>query len=307
MTLISKDEWVSEPLMLGRSELLQGADGRKWSLSARSSVVRHVVKVEETWFPQPDGYKESAVIENLVIDGRDHGVTGILLDNVCKCQIRNVTIKNCDVGIHIRLRNGLWSESNCLRHIRMENVNKGILFTTTGPGDVTKKLPGDSAAFTTIDDVRIELADRNGTVGIQVGGKQIIYDPYTAPADKDNTCIAPYSGRIRANVWVKNSDGVGLKLVNGELGYGQTHLTVHKLGAKGGIGVDLHEFDPTALWNYNSGFAYRPIWKNQRLTFDTNTGSFVDKGFMLVTSNIQTPIHNPANRETDIQTKIFPP
>jgi len=57
----------------------------------------------------------------------------------------------------------------------MENVKKGIVFTTTGlyvEGSVSR--PGNSAAFTTIEDVDIELANHSDAVGIQMGGTQIV-------------------------------------------------------------------------------------------------------------------------------------
>jgi len=55
----------------------------------------------------------------------------------------------------------------------MVNVEKGIVFITTGK--YSDGRPGNSAAFTTIEDVDITLADNvNDCVGIQIGGAQNI-------------------------------------------------------------------------------------------------------------------------------------
>lgn len=37
--------------------------------------------------------------------------------------------------------------------------------------------------------------------------------------DVVDTRIAPYSSRIRANVWLGSNGGTGLKILNGNLGY----------------------------------------------------------------------------------------
>jgi len=336
--VINYDQTVNVSKFVGRNDLLQGAEGRKYVLTAGNGLMGSVVKVEDTWFPSLNAYVESAVVENLVIDGAGKGVTGILLENVCKCQIRNITIRNCDVGIHIRNKKGLWSEGNCLKHIRMENVTKGIIFTTSGrylnPNYPTysdvEVYPGDSAGFTTIDDVGIGLADNASAVGIQVGGIKTVNDPdglndktdmFTyIDSNGDNkelpNIIGPYSSRIRANVWLGASGGAGLKLINGNLSYGQSHLTVHNnYNSPNAIGIDLQEFkkelySPTYNTKYPNG-VYRPIWENQ---FSTYTGvypnnSVFNGGFMLVTSNITSTnaVRKPlnVNVETDVITKVF--
>ena len=104
---------------------------------------------------------------------------------VSEFMICNVTICNCDVGIHVRDFEGLWSECNTLKHIRMENVKKGIVFTTTGY--YSDLCPGNSAAFTTIEDVDIGLANDIDAVGIQIGGKQIVNNSDPLKNDSDET------------------------------------------------------------------------------------------------------------------------
>ncbi len=286
MTIINQDTPLSQSIEMrldDTSDLLQGAEGRKFTVSASSSAVNPVVKVLSNWL-FPGVYSKSAVIENLIIDGQGKGVTGILLQNVVKCQIRNVTIRNCEVGIHLRSYYGLWSECNFLKHIRMENVTKGIVFTTTGPApDDSITYPGDSAAFTTIDDVGISLANRSDAVGIQIGGIQTTNDPLRN--DVDTTLIKPYSSRIRANVWMKSNGGTGLRVMkNGELRYAQAHLTV--TGPSNGIGIQIDDAP-------NPGDRRdRVVWHNQ---FSTFTGTYPNdtatkKGLMLVTSGINNPI-----------------
>ena len=108
--------------------------------------------------------------------------------------------------------------------------------------------------------------------------------------------------------------GTVLKLIKGLLGYAQAHLTVHKTGSLGGIGVDLQHVN-TAIVNDS-----KPIWQNQFSKMDNSlsNGELVNdtRGFMLVTSNIPqtdailipTQIDNkPVNLKTDVQTKTFPP
>ena len=315
-------------------ELLQGEEGRKYILSPLNSSVNPVVRVYG-FIPEP---KKSVLIENLIIDGGGLGVTGILLENVPHCLIRNVTIRNCEVGVHIRDRIGLWSECNVLKHIRMENVKKGIVFTTTGPhehpNDPTKTLPGASAAFTSIEDVDIGLADFSDSVGIQVGGTQLVNPFFNDPVDsyittiqtefgvpipntnpqKYTTVIMPYSSHIRARVRLgHNNGGTGLRVMNGYLHYAQAHLTVTKTGSSGGIGIDIQNHPVT------NAKQDRVIWHNQFSTFgrDTSNNEIVTKGgFMLVVgSNIATPISptlynassNPNGIHADIQIKTLPP
>lgn len=254
----------------GTSDLLQGAGSKKYTLTAASNAANPIIKLGESDFGD---YTQSMLIENLVIDGDNKGVTGILLDNVVACMIRNITIKNCDVGIHLHNHDGLWSECSYLKHIRMENVKKGILFT--GSDKINDDRPGDSAAFTTIDDVDIELKDVVGAVGIQVGD------------DTGAHFIKPYSSRMKANVRM-GGNGTGLKVKNGEITFAQAHLTVVGTPNGNGVGVDVS--------NDSS------IWHNQFSEFNL-LDSVTKKGFMLVTSGIGTPINS--TKTLDIITKTF--
>jgi hypothetical protein len=256
------------------SDLLQGAEGRKWAIIAGSSAANPLVKVQSTVFEGPDRFVHSALIENLVIDGNDQNVTGILLENVGQCQIRNVTIKNCDVGIHLKNVEGWWSECNFLKHIRMENVKTGIKFT--GSQKISNYRPGDSAAFTMIDDVDISLVNNSAAVGIQIGDGVDL--------------IKPYSSYLKASIKLGSAGGTGLKVLNGEFKFGLGHLTV--MGPSSGIGVFV-----------DSNSSVRRIWRNQFSEYTSIQGQEIAiiGGFMLVTSGISTPIQ-PSTAITDIRT-----
>jgi len=161
----------------------------------------------------PDDFAGSAVIENLVIDGNDAsgnavgGVTGLLLENVYNCVIRNITIRNCEVGIRVKLTGsaGDCSRGNRFEHIRMKNVKTGIVFE------------GVSAAkdfsYTTIDDVRISLDNRLNGVGIKIGDDNVHADLHCA--------------FIKATVWLGNGTQKGLE-VNGVLKYSLVNFEVEQ-------------------------------------------------------------------------------
>jgi hypothetical protein len=141
----------------------------------------------------------------------------------------NLTIKNCDVGIKLQLTYGAWSEFNRIEHIRMENVNTGILFTTSGPNpDNPDDFPGNSAGFTHIDDVGIKLNNTSTAVGVQIGDDI-----------NQNRTIDPYSAFIRANVWLQSAGGKGLQIKNGTLQYGLINLSVQGPSNGSGIGIDI--------------------------------------------------------------------
>jgi hypothetical protein len=117
---------------------------------------------------------KSAVIENLVIWGTGNN-TGIRLQNVYNCQIRNVTIVNCYRGIKLTATGSGWTQSNHIKHVRMAYVTNGIEFVPGGTNNF---------GFTHIDDVGISLKNEWMQTGIVIG----------------NGC-KPYSSFIKANVW----------------------------------------------------------------------------------------------------------
>lgn len=208
---------------------LYGLDSKKYKLKAASSNANPIVKIQP-WTELDSALRsvKSSIIENLIIDGQNLDVTGIKLENVYNSWIRNVTIMNCKIGVHVHMKYGAWSEFNRLEHIRMTNVEKGIVFTTEGY--FMEGFPGNSAAFTTIDDVGISLKNTSDAVGIQIGG---IEDPN----DVTSTSVTPYSSSIKANISMESAGGIGLKIINGELRYGLINLAVK--GPSNGIGIDL--------------------------------------------------------------------
>ncbi|MCL2642275.1 MAG: InlB B-repeat-containing protein [Candidatus Bathyarchaeota archaeon] len=144
----------------------------------------------------------SAIIENLVIDGANTATTGILLQNVANCLIRNVTIKNCEVGIRVKLTgNNACSWGNRFEHLLLENVNTGILFE----GTETSK----DYSYTIIDDVGIKLKNNsNNNVGVKIEATAKLYSAF-----------------VKTNVWLNGSNGKGLE-VNGQLKLSLINLAV---------------------------------------------------------------------------------
>jgi hypothetical protein len=234
----------------------------------------------------------SAIVENLIIDGSQDptGTTGLYLENVCTAFIRNITIKNCNVGIHLHNAKGGWTETNHLQHIQMENVKTGILFSTDGynsAGNGGIALPGDSFGHSYIDDVNINLQNTSGAVGIQVGNGQ--YGNGCSGINSEGWVVVakPYFSFIRANVWFGSADSCGVKLVNGELKHCLVNIGVHGKGTNAGTGLDLT--------NANTS-SFSPIEKNQRANPSSNV-----KGFVLRTENLKDPVkYGNYTNKTDI-------
>jgi hypothetical protein len=160
-----------------------------------------------------------------LIDGQDiQGTIGIKLEDVYSCHLRNLTIKNCEVGIKLTALSQ-FSECNRIEHVRMIDVKKGIVFEKgTGTG---------SFAFTNINDVGISLKQFTSSVGIEIG------------SGASNCGCQPYNSFIRANVWMgPTNPGTGLKIENGifpgEIKGGLGILSVHNSGSTAtAIGINL--------------------------------------------------------------------
>lgn len=244
-------------ILVGRNDRYAGV-GSKQLVVMGAGVI---MQVEENVFSQGG---PTAVIENLIIDGQGYGgTTGIYLENACGCLIRNVTIRNCEVGIHLRNVGGWWTELNHLQHIWMSNVKTGILFTTAGEVSPNK---GTSFGHSYIDDVGIKLKNTTDAVGIQIGN------------NSDGLAVQPYFAFLKANIWLNSlNDCCGVKLVNGELKHGLINLGVYGKGT--GYGIDISE----ATAPVNSP----PIAKNQRANSPNNM-----KGVLLCTQNLTKAIRN---------------
>jgi hypothetical protein len=240
------DQYTSSTIPVGLDALLRGEGSKQHTVFATSASANPVLDVQENF----GMWSLTAVIENLIIDGQNLGVTGIRLRNVYNCWVRNVTIKNCDAGIQIDVSDGKWSEYNHLKHIRMINVKKGILFTNAGTGD--------SAGFTTIDDVGIALKNDSSAVGIQIG------------TTDSSVPIKPYSSFIKANVWMGGAGGTGMQINKGELTYSLVNLEVE--GPSNGVGVRITESAENRCVYYNqfssfdSQSPYNPIKRGFLLT-----------------------------------------
>ena len=240
-----------------------------------------------------DAYYEdrTAVVENLIVDGQNQvGTTGLFLRNLGNAFIRNITIRNCDVGIHLHNAKGAWTETNHLQHIRMENVKTGILFSTDGYFSDVK--PGDSFGHSYIDDVGIVLRNTQGAVGIQVGDGQ--YGNGGSGVNSSNWIVVakPYFSFIKANVWFESADSCGVKLVNGEIKNCLVNIGVHGKGTGSGTGLDLSSAVTSS---------FSPIEKNQHASPSTNLD-----GFVLRTENLKDPVkYGSWNNKTDVKTIVI--
>ena len=205
----------------------------------------------------PNHFDGSAVIENLVIDGSNPngevtvGSTGILLKNVYNCLIRNITIRNCEVGIRVKVTEGFWSQGNRFEHIRMKNVKVGIVFEGASS-------TANDFSYTTIDDVRISLDGHQNGVGIKVGD--------------GNAYANLYNAFIKATVWLDKSNSenmlkqTGLE-VNGALKYSLVDLEVEQDATENylGYGVVIG-LDGEVLGNQNFLLATLGLHPARRLS-----------------------------------------
>jgi hypothetical protein len=205
----------------------------------------------------PGGYfNESAIIENLVIDGNNApDSVGILLENVYGCYIRNLTIMNCAVGIKVKITGNNWSHANRFEHIRMIDVKTGILFEGTNTNN--------DFSYTTIDSVLISLKNNSTDIGIKIG------KPYANL----------YSAFIKSTVWLATSGATGME-VNGSLKFSLVNFEVEQNSDYNGKGVvissgatvyDNQSFLLTAL-GLKSGDP--PTIPDNRVV--ANVGSFYD-------------------------------
>ncbi|MDR0461056.1 MAG: hypothetical protein LBH62_06470 [Nitrososphaerota archaeon] len=248
-----------------------GAGSKQTTLSGSGIVI---VKVTPN-VPSGD-YHKTAIIENLIIDGKNPatngisaGSVGILLQNVYNCVIRNVTILNCEVGIKIENTNNYWSQSNRIEHVRMTNVKTGILFTAAGTN-------GDFG-FTTINDVGIKLNSETNDdpdttterVGIQIGTAQ-------------GPVVKPYSSFIKATIWLGNyRDGCGMK-VYGELKYSLVMLAVESPEHKGGTKIGVKIENPVSMAVYNN--------QSFMLSYGTNVGTITTPPLFILHDIVTKPI-----------------
>ena len=217
---------------------------------------------------------ESPLIENIILQGNGTN-TGILINGTCHCQIRNVSINNCNIGIHLKNSTNRWTELTNITHVRISNVNKGIYFENTN-GDQ------NSFAYTHIEDVGILLNNAANCIGIDLEPK------IETQANKEYNNITTYSSFIKANIWLQYSDSIGVYLRkigtyetgNSSLGgMALVNLYVSKLGSTGGTGLKVD-------FNISS-----PIKNNQ--------------DFFLATNNLSTNVY-PSNLNDNDKIRVRP-
>jgi len=221
--------------MVAKDDIYAGYSSKETTIPSSSDRGANVLVQVESNF---DDWGKSAVIENMVIDGNSQsgiqsGTIGILLRDVYNCNIRNVTIQNCDVGIQIDISDGKWAESNRLEHIRMINVKRGVVFTNHGDAY--------DANFTVIDDVGISLdTNASNAIGIQVGDTTL-----------SDTKLKLCASFIKANVWVFAADSKGM-LVEGEIKNSLVNFEVEHPDGSGGIGIKIVTDENYAVYNNQS-------------------------------------------------------
>jgi hypothetical protein len=204
LTEYSTNQNLSTTISLANDGLLRGVGSKQIVIV---STANPIISVNSNL----NDITKSAVIENLILYGNGTN-TGILLQDLYNCQIRNVTILNCDVGIKLQSTEGGWSQSNHIQHVRMSYVNKGIQFAPGGTNNF---------GFTHIEDVGIALNNAQNLRGIEIG-----------------TGCKPYSSFIKANVWSSQaSDGMW---IDGEVKYCLINFNHEKTSqGAGGNGVYL--------------------------------------------------------------------
>ncbi|MCW4025732.1 MAG: hypothetical protein NWF01_12000 [Candidatus Bathyarchaeota archaeon] len=206
MTLIeyNTNQTLNTTINLPSDGLLRGVGSKQIVIT---STANPIISVNSNL---AENYK-SAVIENVILCGNTSNI-GILLENIYNCQVRNVTIVNCDIGIKLISSDGGWSQSNHIQHVRMSYVNKGIQFA---PGAT------NNFGFTHIEDVGISLNDTANLRGIEIG-----------------TGCKPYASFIKANVW--SSQACTGMWVDGEIKYCLINFNHEKCTAgAGGNGIYL--------------------------------------------------------------------
>lgn len=254
-------------------DIVHGAQGGRKCIV--TSTANPIIWVDSNPIGLNNRGVKSALIENLIIRGNGSNI-GILLDDVCSCQIKNVALENCSIGIKLS-GTSYWSEINHIEHVRMENVGRGIVFEDNG-GELQR-----SFNSTYIEDVGISLANASGGIGIEIG----------------DAC-KPYSSSIKANIWM-NNDCIGVKLDGPssiedltELRLGVFNLNVsnRNIGNPQGKGV--------VLGNLGANYYVGRIESNN--DFRDKDDNVVRNGFFISTSNLQYFSDNEYEQLQDVLT-----
>lgn len=212
---------INSTIVVGNSALVTGYASKATTINSPYDPVLKVI-------PTTAMATQTPLIQNLIIEGEgDNG--GIMVEDVYGCQIRNVSVKDCETGIMLRNTN-IWTEGSNITHVRMSDVKYGIKFDVNRYG-------ARSFAYPYIEDVCIELKNEANCTGIVIG-----------PGSK------PYCSFIKATVWIKNAtnnkgmhiQGLGADF-DGQIRGGLVSLYVSKLGTTGGTGVLIETEEYTAV------------------------------------------------------------
>jgi hypothetical protein len=201
---------TNQTIVIEADGFLQGAGSRLSTIHSTANPIIRVVNNAHVEFGK------SALIGNVVVEGDNSTASQIAieLNDVSRCIIENTLLKDVDVGIRICANTGNSAESNRIKGVQMENVNRGIQFLNNGSGDFGR---------TSIDGVSISLNDQENLVGIEVG--------------EDCTLVMP---RIFANV-TSTENCIGMYIDGAVSGESIQFNHAKDSTVVGGIGVLLGE------------------------------------------------------------------
>jgi hypothetical protein len=165
--------------VLGKDAKLSGVGSKQTIIQSSADPI---ISVESNF----SDLSKSALIENLVIFGTGEN-TAIRLQDVSGCQIRNVTIGNCGVGVDLYATADGRCDSNCIEHLRLLYNNTGIRFRCDSYPT--------SFNYNVLDDIGISL-DGVGNCGISI--------------EDENDGSILNDSIIRAMLWAKASGTVCL-------------------------------------------------------------------------------------------------
>ena len=203
----SQDQTLNQTIDLPADGLLRGTGSKIVTIQSSANPIIRVAS-------NSSDFNKNAAIENVVLMGTNGNETAILLEDANNCQIRNISIRNVDVGIKLTAATTSMPSSR-MEHIRMGWVNKGIQFTK-GTGVSI----GDFS-FTHIDDVGISLKDTSSLTGIDIGQSCKLHAPF-----------------IKANVW--STQPCNGMYINGEVKAGLINFNHEKtVGHVGGNGISI--------------------------------------------------------------------
>jgi hypothetical protein len=144
-------------------------------------------------------FGRNALLGNIIIEGDNSTISQIAieLNDVSRCNISNLLIKDVEVGIRVRVNTGNSSESNLIEHVQMENVNKGLQFFNNGSGNF---------GSTHIEGVSISLNDQENLVGIEVEKGCILTMPQIfASVTSTKNCVGMYVDGVVSGEFIQFS------------------------------------------------------------------------------------------------------